>query len=190
MSDDKQANTFWSKLNRIVEERSGECIPKCVQEILNCCGYDHPSSWSNFSDENLSQIVQHIRMFSQNSIKKLDCTRDGCPIAHYKNQKLFTLLPGHRKLITEVAKYIDQNREKTSHLPVPPGTNESHSALSKMMNEMIQTGIENSQVSKHLSHYTDIMTYFSTYLFIISGRSCYDFLQKNLPLPSSRTICK
>lgn len=189
MSQDTQENEFWSKANRIVEKCSGQCVPKCVQEILNCCGFNHLLSWTNFSDENLSEIVEYVRKFSHDKIKKFDCTRHGCTIAHYKNQKEFDLLPGHRNLIAEVAKYINKDLQENIHLPVPGETIKTHLGSTKMMEEMIQTDITN-RGSKHCSTYSEIMKYFATYLFIMCGRSCYDFLYQNLPLPSISTVCK
>lgn len=92
MSKNIQENEFWSKVNRIIEECSGECVPKCTEQILSYCGYSHPLSFEKFSDESLSQIEAHIRKSFQNQIKKFDCTLHGCLTAHYKDQNIFKLL--------------------------------------------------------------------------------------------------
>lgn len=193
MSRSTQENVFWLKVNRIVEEYCGDSVPKCVQEILNSCGFNHSLSLENFSDEYLSQIEDHMRKFSQNTIKKFDCTHHGCPIAHYKDQKIFKLLPGHRMLITSMAKCINQNRQrtvlKTSDATLLKNI-ETHSGLSRIMKGMIQTGIENSHRPKNKFEYTDTIKYFATYIFNMCGRSCYSVLYKNLPFPAFSTVCK
>lgn len=195
MSGGIQEDAFWSKVNQLLKECSGECVPKCIQVILNCCGFNHPASWRNFSDGSISEINEHMRKFSRRNVRKLlvDCTLHGCPTAHYKNldeKNVFTLLPGHRVLITEIAKCIEQDRQNIVDENFCATLLKTYPDFSLMMKEIIQSAIGNSQVSKYFSRYTDIMKYFATYVFNMCGRSCYTFLYKNLPLPSPTTVCK
>lgn len=193
MSGGTQENTFWSKVNKIVEEYCEDSIPKCVQEILSSCGFNHPLSLEKISDECLSQIEDHMRKFSQNTIKKFDCTHHGCSIAHYKDQKIFKLLPGHRMLIISMAKCVNQNLQKTvlkTSDAMLLKNIETHPGLSKIMKGMIQTGMDNSQRPKNKFEYTDTIRYFATYVFNMCGRSCYSVLYKNLPLPAFSAVCK
>lgn len=175
--------TFWSKVNNIIENSSGQKVPKCIEEILNCCGYNHPLSWENFSCESLAEIENCMRSFNQSKIQKFDCSLHGCPTAHYKDQKLFKLLPGHRTLITAIVKCVDQNHEKNSD-ELPLATKSS-----VIMKEFIKSAIENER-SANNNTYSDVMRNFATYIFNMSGRSCYNVLYKNLPLPSIATVCK
>lgn len=193
MSGNIQEKAFWSKVNRIVEECSGERVPKCIEQILSCCGYSHPLSFEKFANESLSEIEEHMRKSSQSTIKRFDCTLHGCLIAHYKDQKVFKLLPGHRIFINSMVKCIDLCHQKISHGNTCENlyeTIEKHSGLSVIMKEMIQAAMKNAQVSKTHAQYSDIMKNFATYVFILSGRSCYEVLNKNLPFPSTSTICK
>lgn len=42
----------------------------------------------------------------------------------------------------------------------------------------------------HRAKYSDFNRYFATYIFLKAGRSCYEFLCNNLPLPSVKTVCE
>lgn len=192
MSGNIQENSFWSKVNEIVEKCSGERVPKCIEQILSCCGYNHPLSFEKFSNESLSQVEDHMRKSPQNTIKRFDCTLHGCLIAHYKDQKLFKLLPGHRILITSIVKCIDQYHQKISQEnshAVLCEIIKKHAYLSVVMKELIQGAMKNEQLSKNQAQYSDITRHFATYVFILCGRSCYEVLNKNLPFPSTSTVC-
>lgn len=186
MSENIQEEVFWSKVNKIVEECSGERIPKCIEQILSCCGYSHPLSFENFSNESLSQIENHMRKSSQSTIKRFDCTLHGCLTAHYNDQKVFKFLPGHRIFINSMVKCIGQK----SSLENLCETIEKHSGLSVIMKEVIQGAIKNEQAPKNHAQYSDIVKNFAIYVFLLCGRSCYEVLYKNLPFPSPSTICK
>lgn len=57
------------------------------------------------------------------------------------------------------------------------------------MRELIQTALQKENSGKNITRYSDIIRYFATYIFILCGRSCYEVLNKNLPLPSIPTVC-
>lgn len=193
MSGNTQENGFWAKVDKIIEDCCEERVPKCVQNILNCSGYNHSLSLENFSIESLFEIEKIIRKLYHSSIRKFDCTQHGCPTAHYKDQRVFEVLPGHRDLIISMAKHVNQYQEKTLqriHCSTLRENIESHPGFSQIMKEIIQAEIENHQVPKNDLQYTDIMRYFATLTFNMCGRSCYEVLQKNLPFPSVSTIFK
>lgn len=186
-----QEIAFWTKISRVIEQYTGERVPKCIEHIFSTCGYNHPLSFENFSEDSLTQVEEHIRKFSQNAIKRFDCSQHGCLIAHYKDQRTFKLLPGHRMLIKTMVTFIDRDREENrreSSQAILRGAIEKHSGLSFVMKEMIRRAISIHQDPK--AEYTDVMKHFATYIFTLCGRSCYGALSKNLPLPSISTNCK
>lgn len=193
MDGHSQENVFWEKVNKVMGEYGGERVPKCVQFILRCCGYNRTLSLENFCNKNLSDIEECIRKFFSIAIKNFDCTSHGCPIAHYKHQNVFKILPGHRTMITSLAEYINRYHQKklqeNCHSFLRKNI-ETHSGFSKIMKEMIQAAVESDQGSKNKSQYTDVMKYFGTYVFNMAGRACYNFLCKNLPLPSASSVCE
>ena len=67
---------------------------------------------------------------------------------------------------------------------------EKEAGFSVILKELILTAIHNGNLSKNNAEYSDIIRYFSTYIYLIGGRSCYEVLSQNLPLPSRSTICK
>lgn len=193
MSGDNQENAFWEKVNKIIENYCDDRVPKCIEHMLNFCGYNHSLSLENFSVKNLSEIEECIRKTFPISIKNFDCTRYGCPIAHYKHQNVFKILPGHRTLILTMAEYISryhQEKLQESCHSFLRRNIETHSGFSKIMKEMIQAALNRDHDTKNKSEYTDIMKYFGTFVFNMAGRACYSFLYKNLPLPSTSSVCE
>lgn len=67
---------------------------------------------------------------------------------------------------------------------------ENHPSLPVILKEMIKTALRNAEYVKNHAQYSDIIRYFATYIYIIGGRSCYEVLYENLPLPSVSTVCK
>lgn len=168
----------WLKLEEIIREN----VPKCVKTFLSACAYDTFLSIQNISCESIHEIERHINTCPE-VIQTLDC----CHSDVYKNQSHFQLLPGHKDFILSMSKYNfgwfkkvgfsrTQNPEQNSTLPV-------------VLQAMIQTTHNNAEICKHHAHYDDLIRYFSTYVFLLSGRSCYEFLRTNLNLPSTKTVC-
>lgn len=55
---------------------------------------------------------------------------------------------------------------------------------------MIDVLKRNQGKSKNARQYNDAIRLFSTYIFLLCGRTCYETLSKSLPMPSTKTICK
>lgn len=180
---------FWSKVEEIV----GESVPMCVKQILSSCGYNNILSLQNISIETVNRIEKHVNEHSRDIAKDFDC----CHKEFYKKQTVFKFLPGHFDLLIEfsreLAKHnianeskVDRNCESLDLIQAV----ENHPSLSVILKEMIKTAIRNGVYGKNNAQYTDIIRYFATYIYIIGGRSCYEVLYKNLPLPSVSTVRK
>lgn len=172
-----------------VEEIIGEPIPKCIKKILSLCGYDTMLYLGNISAESLSQIESNINIYHRDIMQNFECSHADL----YKNQDVFHLLPGHSDLLIAISNCIKKNGfESKCHTKYELLIEEikENSALSVIMKELTKTALRNENVEKHNAQYSDIMRYFATYIFLLCGRSCYEVLYKNLPLPSISTVCK
>lgn len=174
---------FWSKVEKII----GDVIPNCVKTILTSCGYDTMMALKNISVNSATQIEIHINEQRKTTdiIQKLDC----CNSETYKKQNVFKLLPGHRDFILSLPKLI------ISHQQCRLNSDESliqaierHTGVSVILRELVRTAVQNAARNKE--RYSDIVRNFATYIFLLCGRSCYDVLYENLPLPSISTVCK
>lgn len=207
--DNEPENTFWSKTKEIIENSTNQNIPSCVQHILNRCGYNHFLSWKIFSTDDLSIIEDWMRKPNNiSSIRNFNCTLQMCTVAHYKDQTNFELIPGHRSLIISIAECLkehiskghDQYMQAEARKNIQPFLYENpdffckiveeHPGFSVILKQIIVTAITNERRPKNHAVYSDMMKHLATYLFCQSGRSCYTFLYKNLPLPSISTVRK
>lgn len=170
---------FWSK----VEKLTDDSIPICVRKILTRCGYDTIISIKNITVESVVQIENHINVYARDLIQTLDC----CHHEFYKGQDIFKFLPGHRDLILSLPKFAVQMLYPEKYLIQ---VIEQYPGFSTILQELIKTAIQNGKLPTNKAQYSDIIRYFATYVFLLCGRSCYNVLYKNLPLPSLSTIRK
>lgn len=159
------------KIQHLIEEP----LPECIQKILWLCGYDTIASLRNINCESITQIQRQVNLYFRPNIHTLTC----CYSDFYKEQNEFELLPGHRDIILALPGYL---RAPTTVTPNP--------VFSPVLNSMIRTALQNVDKEKHQAQYDDTIRFFSTHVFLLCGRSCYEVLNKNLPLPSIKTICK
>lgn len=159
----------WKK----VEQISGEKLPTCIKEILNACGYDTFGSLKCLSEQSVQDIEKHINIKSRATIEALKC----CRSEYYKSLDEFKFIPGHKDLIISLSKLDFSTNQEHDLLP--------ESNISYFLNELVKTA---ATIGKKCSKYSDVIRWFGTYIFLQCGRSCYELLNQNLPLPSTRTI--
>lgn len=186
----------WLKVEKII----GENIPKCIKEILSHSGYDNITSLNNIS---LESIEKYINEHGRDLIRNLDC----CHHEFYKKQISFKFLPGHSDFLLNLSKHVSkcmshhaeacaksapkQNgsfNKSTGALKLAEKFNKEKSGFSIILKELILTALQNENCNR--PSYSDIIRYFATYIYLVGGRSCYEVLCQNLPLPSRSTICK
>lgn len=158
-------------------------LPPCVKKILIFSAYDCESSLRLLNEEKIVELEKYISEFGRSIIDELDC----CHSINYKNQKTFKFLPGHRSLLICLALYVQKEtniEKKVKKLP------EDHEQYSIILQELIKTAQVNANKAKNQASYSDIIRYFCTFVYLTSGRAAYDILQQNLPIPSTKTICK
>lgn len=172
---------------KTIEKFIGEQVPDCIKKFLCSCGYDTSMSIQSISQDSIAFIENHINSYGRQVIQQLDC----CHSEFYKKQDTFYLLPGHRDLLIGLAKFLAKSdiNAMSDHV-VNIHLELERPAFSRIMKELIKTALVNEHNGKNNSKYTDIIRNFATYIFLLSGRSCYQVLYENLPLPSVETVCK
>lgn len=159
----------WQK----IEIKIGETVPKCVKTILDACGFDTLTSISGITDILHIENVVSNQFYS--TIQSLNCSHS----EYYKKQSPFAFLPGHADFIRAISK-IDFSVQNSQNETL----NTAPSTFERMVNDF------HNSTDKNRAKYSDFMRYFATYTFLKAGRSCYEFLKSNLPLPSVKTVCK
>lgn len=154
------------------------------------CGYNTLASLQGIYSDSIARIENYINDYARDVVQGLNC----CYHCEYKGQETFKFLPGHYDFLLIWPMYINNHssryaEESSEHCNLLQSIN-SHPGVSKIMKELIQTTLLNETVNKNNAQYSDIIRYFATYIFILCGRSCYEVLYKNLPLPSISTICE
>lgn len=128
-------------------------------------------------------------------VENLNC----CHSKEYKSSitnKTFTFLPGHKSLILRVAEIVANStfsKEETVQSQMTHLWNEVERfapALPKMLKELVQTALINSQTSPNFNRYSDILKYFAIYVYLLSGKQCYEVLCSNFAMPAASTIGK
>lgn len=168
---------LWQKIENFI----GESIPQCIKKILISCGYDTMNSIQNLSHEGIAIIENHINSGNRKVITELSC----CHSEFYIKQNTFHFLPGHRDFLLgmkNVLSKIDVNAQCSDQI--------DFSGFSVILKELVNTALKNKHNPPNNAKYSDIVRNFATYIFLLSGRSCYQVLSENLPFPSISTVCK
>lgn len=168
---------FWEKLEKYLNEE----IPDCVKTILNICGYDTFFSLAEINDAHIIKIEKHINENCSECLNDLNC----CHSDFYKEHAPFKLLPGHEALILALPKHIE-NFQRMFQFKLA----ELKGRYSFVLNELIETAEKNLFQDDRHARYSESIRFFAVYVFLLCGRSCYEMLRANLPVPSTKTICK
>lgn len=169
----------------ILENFMGEHLPCCVKKILDVSAYNTLQALKLLNEEKIVVIEKYISDYGQSVIEQLDCRHS----KQYKNQTHFRFLPGHHALLLELPKYaqsalnIIQNVEQNSEQSSEP-------YFSVILNELLNSARINAKMPKNKAKYSETLRYFFTYIYLLGGKSCYETLQRNLPIPSIKTICE
>lgn len=176
---------FWKSVEVLV----GENLLECVKIIMIRNGYDCDLSLSTINEKSFEDIENYTIQHLRNSIITLNC----CHSDTYKTDILankFQFSPGHKQLILYcVQKVKDKlySSQSTSSEICERIRNEP--ALSKILKEIVKTAFENFGKTPNLNRYSETVKYFSTYVYMLCGRKCYEVLQSNFLLPAVSTVC-
>lgn len=114
--------------------------------------------------------------------KYLDANRqsyiENMPECHkklYQQQSSFNFLPAHRMSLSKIPQNMDSFDSSSFSL--------NNSAFSKMLRELISSALLNANKVPTAHRYSEVLTDFSMYMYMVSGCSAYEVLAANLPLP-------
>lgn len=62
--------------------------------------------------------------------------------------------------------------------------------LTELLKQFLETAVKNEDKSRTHFRYSDVIRYFSTYIYMISGRNTYEILSNNLHMPKAQTVCE
>lgn len=187
----------WSALENFV----GYNVPVFLKLLLWKTGYDSLLSIKGISNEEIQQLEQYVQRKRDQTISEVfielnEIIGDDNSISEYKEQEVFEFLPGHRTILMSLQKNIDRMQSQAlKHTTQLIDGTHSNSELevrkySVILTELLKSANQNFNKSKYAYQYNDVIKYFSTYIFLLCGRTCYETLNKNLPIPSTKTICK
>lgn len=165
--------SVFSLLENILEEE----IPKCVVYILTESGFNSKMALKGIGLESIAQIEKYFN----SNYEKL---RGGLSGSLYENMEQFKILPGHRVLIESIPQYVDQLKITNQSSTLNRNT------FSYVLNLLIETAENNSDRDPKGRRYDELLRYFATYLYLMSGRAFYETLSANIPIPQANTICK
>lgn len=157
-------------------------LPVCLKKILSFTAYDCVNSLRLLDAEKVAEIERYVSEFGRCIIDNLDC----CHSDKYKNQKTFKFLPGHRSILMSLPQKIEINNDKK----LDQLKEKNSDVYSVILTQLIDTAQINAKKPKNKAIYSDIIRNFSTFIYLMSGRACYEVLHRNLPIPSTKTVCK
>lgn len=153
----------------------GSEIPPIVIKLLISAGFETLIALKELDSNSIHLIEEYVQ--------KNRCLLSG---SVYENDDHFQFLPGHRKVILSIPKYL--NELETSN----PINNAAYQRpeLSIILKSLLEMAEKNQNRNPKGFRYSEIIRNFATYVFLMCGRACYDTLCANLPIPKTDTICK
>lgn len=162
-----------------LEHVLGEKIPECLVEFLKASGFDTELAIEHIDTNTIHEIetfVETNRVIFDNLLSK----------SIYKSIQPFKFAPGHRILLKKIPGLISSIKNDKLELKTARNT-PIHSIVLRALLEMAE---KNSPDHPKANRYNTIIQWFSVYIFLLCGRSCYETLSTNLPIPQASTICK
>lgn len=151
----------------------GEEVPSDIAHILVESGFDTNLSLQNIVPETINDIEEYVNE-NPTILKETS----------YQDVKIFKFNPGHKRFILNLPKKIS----------VPLETTEKeefiYSDFSFVLQNLIETAKQNSSRHPKGFRYSEVIRYFSTFIYLQCGKACYEALSANLPIPQANTICK
>lgn len=192
----EKISSEWAALEKFV----GQNVPMFLKVLLWKTGYDSLLSIKQITTDTIKELEQFMQRKKNEILPKIftelnNFGNKDYSLSEYEDQEVFEFLPGHRTILMSFRsniegmqlKGVDQFKEDATHSSNKLMENEKYSVI---LREFIKTADQNYNKSKYANQYNDIVKFFSTYIFLLCGRVCYETLNKNLPIPSTKTICK
>lgn len=124
-----------------------------------------------------SGSIQRIENFFNDNKAKF---ADGFMGTEYESMHPFAVIPGHCALIESLPAYLENQNQST--------TMENTPIFSQIMKLLIETTENNAGRNAKGKRYQEKLRNFATCIYLLCGRSCYETLSANLPIPSVNAI--
>lgn len=148
-----------------------EKIPTDIVKILSACAFDSELSFWSIT----SETIDDIENFVNEDISVLENTS-------YEGVHNFNLKPGHKSFILNLPNRMNYLKEKKIDVPC------TISGFSQILRTFIETAEANFGKHPNGFRYGQTNRHFSTFIYLMCGRACYDALCANLPIPQASTI--
>lgn len=157
---------------------------ECLKYILINCGYDNIASLKLIDNENIRDLEEYVKKNrSSLTLENLECAHKN----RYLETRKFEFLIGHKALLIDWCKNYLNDPDNLAPKDVFIG---NHSSFSVILRELVYSAVSNEHKNATNHRYSDKLMDFCIYLFIMSGKACYEFMSANLPIPKAGTICK
>lgn len=153
-------------------------LPPCIKRILIESGYDNEISIKSLDEGTIIEIEAFIEASRREILEGISC----CFSNMYQTKQPFRFAPGHRSLILQLPNLLKRSEENVEY--------QTLEYVSPILNELIQVSKRNFEKAPLQHRYSDIIKHFSTYIYMIGGKNCYEILCHNLPMPKTPSICK
>lgn len=165
----------FKKLIALIENQNDDKIPDSVVYILYNTGFDTKAALKSISEECIKTIEEH---FNDNFDELIS------DLADYRRNRPFKILPGHRALILTLPEMMIKTETKTMK-----NNTKSSNDVSFVLKWLIDTAENNAGKEPKARRFQKDLQLFATYLYLMCGKSCYETLSANLPIPQAQTVC-
>lgn len=147
-----------------------ESIPNDIELILQRNGFDSKLALESLDEDLIAEIEQQA-----------NDDRSILTSTSYENVATFKFKPGHRIFLMNLKKQVNlwNETEKVSH---------DTSSFSYILQKFIQTAEGNAGAQPKGHRYDKSIQSFSTYIYLMCGKNCYETLSANLPIPKAITV--
>lgn len=162
-----------------IEKFTGEQIPKSLIYILSESGFSSTFALKTLNSNTIIKIEKYFE-------KNYDKLSSGLIGSIYEEIRPFEIIPGHCAIILSLPSYVDQVKNSATlseKQQCPIGL----TYLLKTLNGIAE---KNAGCDPKARRYDETIQYFATYLYMMCGKSCYETLSANLPIPQANTIRK
>lgn len=154
---------------------------QCLKHLLIECGFDNVFTLKMISETHLSELENYINPIRQSLLNGLNCNH----ASNYMNQSIFKFLPGHRIILLNWPAQIQIDSNRTNEM-----FSVDHPAFSPVLRETIIYALKNYNKDPKNRQFSDLLSQFSIYMYILAGKASYEMISANFHLPKVPTICK
>lgn len=161
-----------------LEEFSREEIPAFIKKLLTATGFDTKLALEHLNEDKVTEIENYVNSHREIFDQLLNRTI-------YERLTSFELLPGHRSIIINLPnalKKIQRTEDSTRSIDY------KSSNYSAVLKALIESAAINNDRAPNGHRFSEPLWSYALYVYLMSGRACYECLSANLPIPQPKTI--